>query len=233
MIAARIASTSSGTTRRNPTSWPAAASAVGQDLARVVRPLPGRRPVRAGDDGDLHERDPLAGPAAGLGQQPDVGELRAAIDRLDHVVERQPGDDDRRQRLHLDAGAIGRPRRRGDRDAVVAERRGRRSPPCSATGWHSGTRSGVRLARGDAGDARDGQRVALGQPVAAQQRDHLRRGDEPAGARSRCAAVTSLPETSTMRAAPLFVEMGEFHTVRVVSAGPSAAVTCEPAVRMR
>jgi hypothetical protein len=45
--------------------------------------------------------------------------------------------------------------------------------PCSAIGWHSGTRSGVRLAPGDAGDPGDGDGVALGHARAAQQRDHL------------------------------------------------------------
>jgi hypothetical protein len=41
----------------------------------------------------------------------DVGELCAALDGLQHVVERESGDRDRGQRLHLDAGRAGR----GDR----------------------------------------------------------------------------------------------------------------------
>ena len=47
----------------------------------------------------------LAAPAAALLDQPDVADHHRLVDRLDHVVDRQRRDGDRRQRLHLDAGA--------------------------------------------------------------------------------------------------------------------------------
>src|SRR5437899_13050257 len=55
---------------------------------------------------------------ADLLDEPDVREARAALDRLQHVVEREPRDRDRGQRLHLDT-RLGRGRdRRLDGDAV-------------------------------------------------------------------------------------------------------------------
>ena len=61
---------------------------------------------------------------------PDVGDRRRLVHRLDHVDERERGDRDAGERLHLDAGAVGRPDRRGDVDAVVARPSGRPSTPC-------------------------------------------------------------------------------------------------------
>ena len=120
--------------------------ATAQQRARVVGPLAGGGAVGAGDHRGLHRARPLPRPSAGLGEQPDVGQLRGAIDRLDHVVERQPGRDDRV------SASISTPVRSAVRVVAVmttlsvAERPDRPSTPCSATGWHSGTRSGVRFA---------------------------------------------------------------------------------------
>ena len=49
-----------------------------------------------------------AGLAAALLDQPDALDAHAAIDRLGHVVDRQAGDRDGGQRLHLDAGLSAR-----------------------------------------------------------------------------------------------------------------------------
>ena len=53
-------------------------------------------------------RPVLAAPAAALLDQPDVADDHGLVDRLDHVVDREGGDGDRRERLHLDARAARR-----------------------------------------------------------------------------------------------------------------------------
>ena len=62
------------------------------------------------------------------------------VDGLDHVDDRKRGDRHRSQRLHLDAGAIGRADRRGDLDGIVERPRGRPRP--------RSTRAGGRAAPG-------------------------------------------------------------------------------------
>src|SRR5207244_2790249 len=55
--------------------------------------------------GALAAADERARAAARLAHQADRAERHLAIDRLAHVVERQAGDRDRGERLHLDPGA--------------------------------------------------------------------------------------------------------------------------------
>ena len=69
----------------------ASASSTGDQAHRALRPR--RAP----------ERPPL------FAQQADALDPHAAVDRLDHVVDRQAGDRDGGQRLHLDAGLARRP----------------------------------------------------------------------------------------------------------------------------
>ena len=101
------------------------------------------------------------------------------VDRLHHVVERQAGRDDSGQRLHLDPSAVGGAGRRVDHDAVVAhiEVDGDAVQRDRVAQRHQ---VGGALRTGQPGDPGHRERVALRQPVAAQQRDHLGRGDEPA-----------------------------------------------------
>jgi hypothetical protein len=73
--------------------------------------------------------------------------------------------------------------------------------PCSASGWQSGIRSGVRLAPAMPGDPRDGERVALGHgPVRSAATASADSSTRPDAVAVR--TVTSLPETSTIRAWP-------------------------------
>ena len=77
---------------------------------------------------------------------PHLVEFRTSLHRLHHVVQGQPGDSHRGQRLHLDTGPTGG--RHGG---------GENAPPSShcsistaiesmGSGWHSGINSEVRLA---------------------------------------------------------------------------------------
>src|SRR4051794_27973890 len=59
---------------------------------------------------------PGAAAAARLFQEHDLGDLDAALEPLDHVVDGQRGDGDGGHRLHLDARASGDARLRGERD---------------------------------------------------------------------------------------------------------------------
>ena len=61
---------------------------------------------------------------------------------------------------------------------------------------------GRALGRLDAGDARDGQGVTLGHAGTAQQRDDLGRDQSTRPDAVAVRTETSLPETSTIRAAP-------------------------------
>ena len=146
-------------------------------------------------------RATVAGLAALLAQHPDSVQDRGRIDRLDHVDQREPGRGDGGQRLHLHTGPVGGARGRGDRDRVAVRSRST-STPCSAIGWHSGIRSGVRFAPMMPATRADAERVALRQPAAPEQVHHLGRGaHRPAATADR--TVTSLAETSTIRAAPV------------------------------
>src|SRR5207245_2431899 len=64
---------------------------------RLERETPHSLALAAADEG--------ARAAAGLAHQADRAERHLPIDRLAHVVERETGDRDRGERLHLDAGA--------------------------------------------------------------------------------------------------------------------------------
>ena len=101
---------------------------------------------------------------------PSIGR---GIDRLDHVVQREPRDRDGGQGLHLDAGAARSPttvasmridvalEAEVDRDGVERQ----------------DVRERDQLARAlrprDAGDPRGGQHVGLRQAVGPDERDHL------------------------------------------------------------
>src|SRR6478736_6339879 len=64
---------------------------------------------------------PRARLAAFFSQHPDVVDAGSGVDGLDHVEERQRGDADGGQRLHLDAGAIGGAHGGGDGDVHLAD----------------------------------------------------------------------------------------------------------------
>ena len=76
------------------------------------------------------------------------------------------------------------------------------STPCTAIGWQSGTRSGVRFAAWMPAIRATASASPLGTPAAAQQRAPPRPRPAPARCAVALRAVTSLPDTSTMRAAP-------------------------------
>ena len=65
-------------------------------------------------------RPVVAAPATTLLDQPDLADDHRLVHRLDHVVDGQRGDGDRRQRLHLDARAS----RRADPGLDARSRRG-------------------------------------------------------------------------------------------------------------
>ena len=110
------------------------------------------------------------------------------------------GDRDRGQRLHLDAGAVGGAHGRGDLDGVVGDREvdgDRRDRERVAQRDQRRRLLGAH----DPGEPGDGERVALGHAGAAQQATtSAETSTRPAATASR--AVTSLPDTSTIRAAP-------------------------------
>ena len=93
--ARRSSGRASASRRSGPPTGRRAAAAV----ARCPAP---RRP--AGRRGASH----VAALAAGLRDEPDGPDLDAALDALDHVVDRQGRDRRRGHRLHLDAGRAGR-----------------------------------------------------------------------------------------------------------------------------
>src|SRR5262249_18379437 len=64
---------------------------------------------------------PGAGLAAGLLLDADVGDDGGGIDGLDHVDQRERGDGDRSQRLHLHPGPVRGADRRGDLNGAVAD----------------------------------------------------------------------------------------------------------------
>ena len=150
---------------------------------RRPRPRPGwtrRRPRRAGSSSSP---GPVAGLAAGLGLDPDVGDHRALVDRLDHV------DDGERRRPRPRSAPPSRRRcgRWCARSRVIstASSATARSTvtPEIASGWHSGISDGVCLAPMIPASRATAERVALGHALAAQQRDHL--GARPAPGRTR------------------------------------------------
>ena len=79
----------------------------------------------------------------------------------------------------------------------------------SASGWQSGIRSAVRLARHDAGEPRDRQHVALLRCRRPGSRQRLRLHDDRGAPAMATRSVSALAETSTMRASPFGVEMRE------------------------
>ena len=126
---------------------------------------PARRAVGDGDDRGPPARAPVTGVQSpflppvfvSTRMRADDG---ARVDRLGHVDERQAGDGDGGERLHLDAGAVGGARGRGHGDARVVDdevdgdagqpdRVAQRDEVGGALGAH------------DPGDPRHGQRVAL------------------------------------------------------------------------
>src|SRR6185437_12739332 len=62
----------------------------------------------------LSSRAPFAGSAAGFFQQANAFDAHAALGRFHHVVDREAGDRDGGQRLHLDAGLACNLYRRAD-----------------------------------------------------------------------------------------------------------------------
>src|SRR5207237_1778379 len=61
------------------------------------------------------------GLSTGLLDKTHIGQGRSALDGLEHVIEREPGDRDRGERLHLHAGARARRDRGLDLDRVLTE----------------------------------------------------------------------------------------------------------------
>ena len=140
----------------------------------------------------------------------DLGDLGAALDALDHVVDGQGG--------HRRARSAPPSRRRSARSS--APRRQRRSSPAStstgpstptndsASGWHSGISSRGPLGRLDPGDPR-GARAR--RPWARRRRPRARAvsGDTRTTARATARrSVAALSPTSTIRAPPGLVEVG-------------------------
>ena len=84
--------------------------------------------------------------AAFLGGDADVLDRGGLVEALHHVDDREGGDRDGGEGLHLDAGAVGGAHGRLDLDA--RRRRSSRSTtaPCTPMTCASGSRSGVRLA---------------------------------------------------------------------------------------
>ena len=118
---------------------------------------------------------PFPALAAALAHEAHGLEGHAAVDRLAHVVDRQPRRGDRHQGLHLHPGAGVRLHARLDRDAralgvgqqldldaVERQRVAERNPLVGALG-------GL-----DARDARRGQHVSLGDPALGDLREGLR-----------------------------------------------------------
>ena len=127
----------------------------------------------------------------------------AAVDRLDHVDQREPGDARRRS-------APPSRRRCGRRCAPWRVMSTASSATCevdlhAVDGDRVAQRDQVGGALGglDAGDPRHRERVALGHAAAAQQARPPRPRPGPGRSPSPSRTVTSLPETSTIRAAPL------------------------------
>ena len=112
----------------------------------------------------------------------DVGDRRARVDRLHHVDERETGDSDARQRLHLDPGAVGSTDDRPDRHVVRLDLGGR---PHAVDRDRVAQRHQVRRALGglDPRRSRHRDRVALGHPAATQQSRPPRRDEHPPGRR--------------------------------------------------
>src|SRR4051794_29224415 len=112
--------------------------------------------------------------AALFAQHPDVVDAGARVDSLDHVVERQRGHADRRQRLHLHAGAVSGPHGGGDTDAVVADLEvdvdSRQRQRVAQRNHVAGAFRGQ-----DAGHPGGGHSVALRQPTRSNQRDDVGR----------------------------------------------------------
>ena len=65
--------------------------------------------------------DPVAGPAARLRGDPDVGDAGVLVDGLDHVDEREGCDAHGGEGLHLDAGAVRGAHGGADVDSVVGD----------------------------------------------------------------------------------------------------------------
>ena len=76
----------------------------------------------------------------------DVADHHRLVDRLDHVVDRERGDGDGRQRFHLDAGLPGRADARLDARSRRASASSSTSTCVSGSGWQSGISVDVRLA---------------------------------------------------------------------------------------
>ena len=122
----------------------------------ITRCAPRRR-------GDAARSLPLAALAAALGLQAQIGDDRAALHRLHHVVERERGAGARRHRLHLGAGARGDHDAAADRGAVRARPRSSRRRDRAAADARAAPESPVALRRLDAGEPRHHDGVALGQ----------------------------------------------------------------------
>ena len=124
------------------------------------------------------------------------------VDRLDHVDQRQRGDGDAGQRLHLDAGAVGG----AHRGAQIAPRRRRPRGRPRRRGWRSGGTAGPgRASAWRPGCRRSGRRRAR-RPWARRRRAAAATtsaGQQDAPGRGRGAGRDVLAATtSTMRAAP-------------------------------
>ena len=125
----------------------------------------------------------------------------ARIDRLDHVVQREPGDRDRGERLHLDAGLRGHRDRRGDADGCLAAARTRSSPTPAAAGARAGSARSCASRRRCPAMRAVASTSAFGSPSAQHERDHLGGGVEPPAA-TATRRVTAFAPTSIMRARP-------------------------------
>ena len=174
---------------RRPRS-PSSRSASTMQGAAAVGVDAGRRPGRAGDDdarrhGSRSARDPVAGPAAGLGGDPHVGDAGVLVDRLDHVDQRQ-----RRRRRPRSAPPsrcrCGRPCAPSRAMSTPSSATSRStSTPCTRDRVRQRDQLGGALGGLDAGDPGDGERVALGHRAAAQRRDRVGGQQDPAGRRRR------------------------------------------------
>ena len=163
------------------------------DPTRPATRVAGSRPGRGAPSRRARRgRTQVAALAAGLRDEPDAPDLDAALDALDHVVDRQRRHGRGGHRLHLDAGLAGRRRLGadaqdaggavgGDRHDDVGQRQrvAQRDELARPLGAH------------DAGQLGDAQDVALGAAAVDDEAHRLGRHRDGASATAR-RAVTGL-----------------------------------------
>ena len=124
------------------------------------------------------------------------------VDRLAHVVDRERGDRAGGERLHLDAGAVDGLDLGLDLDVGRPRCGSSRAPSPTSSGWHSGIRSGVRLAAWMPATRATASTSPLVIGAPGDQRRGLGLHVAPGSGRRPGGGVGSLGVTSTMRARP-------------------------------